>query len=179
MNKRISVFGGSKPNPGESTYDEALSLGRALGKRKIAVLTGGYIGTMHAVSQGAAESGAHVIGVTCDEIEAYRPVSPNPWLSEEIRCTTLRERIYTLITECDAAIALPGGIGTLLEIVTMWNIILINAIAPRPILLLGSGWLTVVSSFFQTMDIYVPAPQRELVTFFPDIERATAFIEEL
>ena len=57
------------------------------------MLTGGYIGTMEAVSRGAAEAGGHVIGVTCEEIEAWRPVRVNAWVKEEIRRKTLMERL--------------------------------------------------------------------------------------
>ena len=73
---RITVFGGSKPRPSQPAYQEALLLGQLLGSQGYTVLTGGYIGTMEAVSRGAAESGGHVIGVTCDEIERWRPVAP-------------------------------------------------------------------------------------------------------
>ncbi len=165
MIKRISVFGSSMPNPGDQAYEEALHLGRLLGRNGYTVLTGGYIGTMQAVSQGAAESGAHVIGVTCDEIEAYRPVGPNRWVSEEIRLSTLRERVFTLISECDAAIALPGGVGTFLEIITMWNNLLIKALVPRPLLLVGSGWKTTIGTFFESMNPYLSASQREIRYF--------------
>ncbi|MBC8506792.1 MAG: LOG family protein, partial [Chloroflexi bacterium] len=108
---RITVFGGSKPKPGEPAYDDAYYLGQLLGAQGYSVLTGGYIGTMEAVSRGAAEAGGHVIGVTCDEIESWRPVSPNRWVLEEMRFPTLKERMYALIEECDAAMTLPDGIG--------------------------------------------------------------------
>jgi predicted Rossmann-fold nucleotide-binding protein len=51
---RVTVFGGSKPKVGESAYEDAFQLGSLLGKAGYTVLTGGYIGTMEAVSHGAA-----------------------------------------------------------------------------------------------------------------------------
>ena len=137
---RISVFGGSSPKPQEPAYQEAYILGQLIGKAGHTVLTGGYIGTMEAVSRGAAEAGGHVIGVTCDEIESWRSVGPNPWVKEEIRIPTLRERVDKLISACDAAFALPGGVGTLVEIAVMWNMIQTQAITPRPLILIGQGW---------------------------------------
>ena len=112
MSIRITVFGGSQPKPGEPAYEDALRLGSLIGQAGYTVLTGGYIGTMEAVSRGAAEAGGHVIGVTCDEIEAWRPVKPNPWVTEEMRFPTLHQRLFALIDNCDAALALPGGVGT-------------------------------------------------------------------
>ena len=79
---KISVFGGSKTPAGSPDYQEALALGRGLAQAGHTVLTGGYRGTMEAVSRGAAEAGGQAIGVTCGEIESWRGVQPNPWLTE-------------------------------------------------------------------------------------------------
>ena len=61
----ITVFGGAQPKEGSEAYEEARELGKLLAERGHAVLTGGYMGTMEAVSRGAHEVGGHVIGVTC------------------------------------------------------------------------------------------------------------------
>src|SRR5512146_1764822 len=119
---RVSVFGGSLAKEGDAAYAEAMQLGRLLAERGHTVLTGGYIGTMEAVSRGANEAGGHVIGVTCEEIESWRPTQANAWVIEEIRKKTLLERLHALIHESDAAFALPGGPGTLAEISVMWNL---------------------------------------------------------
>ena len=63
----ITIFGGTKPQPGDADYREAERLGSLLARAGHTVITGGYIGTMEAVSKGAAEAGGHVIGVTCRE----------------------------------------------------------------------------------------------------------------
>jgi len=165
---RITIFGGSHPKPGESAYKQALELGKLLGSSGYIVLTGGYMGTMEAVSRGAAESGGHVIGVTCDEIENWRRVKPNPWVQEERRYPTLRQRLYGLIDECDAAIALPGGIGTLAEIATMWSQMQVSTTSPRPLILIGPGWQTMMDDFYSILSEYIPGNSRELINFVPD-----------
>ncbi len=174
---RVTVFGGSSPRPSEEGYVQALRLGQLLGAAGHVVLTGGYIGTMEAVSRGAAESGGHVIGVTCDEIEAWRKVRPNPWVQEEMRFSTLRQRLFALIDHCDAAIALPGGIGTLAEISVMWSHIQVRAIASRPLILVGADWRKTLETFFSTLgSLYVTPADRDLLSFVPDIERAVAHL---
>ncbi|NMB68933.1 MAG: LOG family protein [Chloroflexi bacterium] len=169
---RVSVFGGTHTRPGEKDYDEAVRLGRLLGERGCTVITGGYIGVMEAVSRGAAEAGAHVIGVTCDEIERFRPGKPNAWVKEEQRFPDLVQRLNALIEGCDAAIALPGGVGTLAEIMTTWNRILIGSITPRPLILAGDGWRQVVQSFFEGQGEYVAAHDQKWVQFASSIEQA-------
>jgi uncharacterized protein (TIGR00725 family) len=100
---KVSVFGGSQPKEDSTAYAEARELGKLLAERGHTVLTGGYIGVMEAVSRGAHEAGGHVIGVTCEDIEVWRPIKANSWVKEEIRKKTLVERLHTLIHECDAA----------------------------------------------------------------------------
>jgi len=174
----ISVFGGSQPNPGSLAYEEARTLGSLLAQRGHTVLTGGYIGTMEAVSYGASEAGGHVIGVTCGEIERWRDVAPNRWVKEEWRKQTLVERLQVLIRECDAAIALPGGPGTLTEISLMWNLMIVESMHRRPLVLVGSGWQSVFDQFYTNLDVYIAEKQRELVSFAKDVETAVEIINK-
>jgi uncharacterized protein (TIGR00725 family) len=165
----ITVFGSSQPQPGSPPYLEAYELGKLLAKAGHIVLTGGYIGTMEAVSRGANEAGGHVIGVTCADIEAWRKVKPNAWVLEERRFTTLQERLNELVLACDAAIALPGGPGTLTEIALTWNLMIVAAIPPKPLILTGAGWKTVLDTFYSSFAENIPANQRILIQFAPNI----------
>ncbi len=174
--KSIAVFGGSSPRPNEPAYLEAERLGQLLGQAGCTVLNGGYAGTMEAVSKGAAQAGGQVIGVTCAAIESWRGSKPNAYIQQEQRCETLGERLEFLINNCEAAIALPGGIGTLAEILFLWNHLVIQAVAPKPLVLVGPGWQTVIEAFHQSMEGYSPAAQWALVQFAPDVEAAARMV---
>ncbi|MCK4725944.1 MAG: LOG family protein [Anaerolineales bacterium] len=167
---RVTIFGGSKPKPGDQAYQDAYKLGCLLGDANHDVITGGYIGTMEAISRGAAESGAQVIGVTCDQIETWRSVKPNRWLTEEIRFASLVERMVALIDLCDLALVLPGGPGTLAEISLMWNLLIIGGIAPKPIYMIGDRWQSVFDQFLNCFNDYNPAEQRAWINFLPSID---------
>ncbi len=175
----VTVFGGSQPKPGSPAYLEAYKLGKLLGEQGFVVLTGGYMGTMEAVSKGAKEVGAKVIGVTCDQIEKWRPVVPNSFLSEENRFPTLRQRLYALIDLCDVAIALPGGIGTLTEISAMWTQIDIQAIPSKPLILIGKGWEQIIRHFYEIMKDYVNHVQLQELVFAEDINKAVSYLHDL
>ena len=125
---------------------------------------------MEAVSRGASEAGGHVIGVTCDEIEIWRPTRANPWVKEEWHYKTLRERLFALIDNCQVALALPGGVGTLVEIAMTWNLLIVHAIPPRPLIAIGLAWKSTFDTFFANQGIYVASPDRRWLTFAPDIE---------
>ncbi len=174
---RISVFGGSQPKEGDAAYEEARALGGLLAQRGHVVLNGGYIGTMEAVSRGAAEAGGHVIGVTCEDIERWRSVGVNRWVKEEIRKKTLNERLQVLIEECNAAIALPGGPGTLTEISLMWNLMIVESLHRRPLILVGDGWQSVFGQVFNKLGTYTSENQRTLLQFAPDVVTAVTVLE--
>jgi len=168
----ITVFGGSYPKAGDTAYTEAYELGKLLAEAGHSVLTGGYIGTMEAVSRGANEAGGHVIGVTCADIEAWRGIRANAWVQEERRFATLQERLNELVLACDAAIALPGGPGTLTEIALTWNLMIVSSIPPKPLILTGAGWKAVMESFYNSFDRYIPGNQRILLRFAEDVQAA-------
>lgn len=175
---KVTVFGGSSPKPGEFAYEQAKQLGTMLARKGYDVITGGYIGTMEAVSRGAALAGGHVIGITCDQIESWRPVAPNSWVQEEIRFPTLAQRMLALIRECDVAAALPGGPGTLAEISLMWNLLLIESLPPRPLILIGAQWKTLFHTFFTEFEAYTARQHRELITFVANIVDVLGIIQD-
>jgi uncharacterized protein (TIGR00730 family) len=175
---KVSVFGGSHPQPDSLAYAEARELGKLLAQAGNTVLTGGYVGTMEAISRGAAEAGGHVIGVTCDDIEAWRMVKPNAWVQEERRFATMQERLDELVKACDAAIALPGGPGTLTEIALSWNLMIVQSMQPKPLILIGAGWKSVVDSLYGSFDEYIPQNQRDFLLFVPDILSAVACLRK-
>lgn len=177
--RAITVFGGSVPRPGEPAYQQALRLGTLLGGRGWEVLTGGYIGTMEAVSRGVAEAGGRVVGVTSDEIERWRAVGPNRWVQEERRHRTSRERLFALARDCDAALALPGGIGTLCEIAFMWSLLQTGSIPPRPLVLIGPAWAATLRTFLAELGEYVAEADRPLLTYAPDADAAFERLLEL
>jgi uncharacterized protein (TIGR00730 family) len=174
MTKRITVFGGSTPRPGDPAYQEAYDLGTMIGAAGCTVLTGGYSGTMEAVSRGACESGGHVVGVTCSALEVWRPLPPNEWVAEEMRYPTLRERMYALMDHCDIALALPGGIGTLAEIAAMWSSLQTGELNHPPQIVIGEGWREVFSVFRSRMGTYVKEANWDMIEFSPDIHDAFA-----
>jgi len=173
---RVAVFGSSAPRPGDAAYEEAYRLGRALAQAGHEVLNGGYIGTMEAVSRGAAEAGGHVIGVACAAIERWRPVSPNPWLSEVWATSTLMERLDRMLQAADAAVVLPGGVGTWTEMLLWWNHLVIKAMPAKPLLLYGAAWRAAWDAVFAIMGDAFPPETRQWLTFVQTPEQVVTFL---
>lgn len=174
----VAVYGSAAPKPGSSLYQSALELGRLLAQAGHTVMTGGYCGTMEAVSRGASEAGGTSLGVTCAEIEQYRPGKANPWVQQEIRTETLPQRLEVLTRQPDAMIALPGGIGTLCEISLALNLMVISPGAPKPIILIGDGWEKVFHQFFTVNHEMINDLDQARVQFARDPLEAVTYLQK-
>ncbi|HOA22773.1 MAG TPA: LOG family protein [Aggregatilineales bacterium] len=147
MTRTVSVYGGGSPKPGEPAYQQAYELGKLLAEAGYIVMTGGYSGTMEATSRGAKEAGGYVIGVTVGLFERAG-LSPNPYIDEIIQYDELSERLLHVVKRGDAAIALPGGIGTLSEVALTWSLLQTGEISPRPFILLGEQWADLLHTLY-------------------------------
>jgi uncharacterized protein (TIGR00730 family) len=175
---KVAVYGGAAPKPGEPAYQEAQKLGFLLGQSGHTVMTGGYIGVMEAASRGAHEAGAHVIGSTCSQLEEWRKVKANPWVKEEWKYETLRDRMYALVEKCDAAVMMPGGVGTLAELAVMWNEEIISMNPARRMVLVGKGWQKTIEAFFAELGDYLHEHDQKRVYFAEDVQTAVDLINQ-
>jgi len=174
MVKVISVFGSSAPAPGSAAFVEAQTVGRLLAEAGFAVATGGYGGTMTAVSQGAAEAGGHVVGVTSAQIERFRPLHANKWVAEEIKYDSLRDRLLHLVMQNDGMLVLPGGIGTLSEMALAWSFLQVGEVEKRPFALLGDLWRASIQTFYRPE--YIKQAHLDLLFYAATPETAVAHI---
>ena len=172
----VAVFGSSSPTPDSEDYEEARRLGQQLAEAGFVVATGGYGGTMAAVSQGAAGAGGHVIGVTSGHIERYRPMPANEWVAEEIRFESQRDRLVHLVMNNDAMIALPGGIGTLSEVALAWSLLQTGEMPAKPLVLLGPTWRETIRVYAQAETIR--PRDLDLIYLATSAETAVAYVKQ-
>ena len=135
----ISVLGSSRALEDSLDYRHAVEIGREIARRGGRVVCGGHGGVMEAVSRGARESGGPVLGVLLSD------GTPNRWVSEVAREADLSARLRRLRDESSAAIFLPRGLGTLLEIAWMSESIAKALVPPRPLVFLGTFWRRAVA----------------------------------
>jgi len=113
--KRICVFCGSSPGARPEYRTAAIALGTALAERGIELVYGGaHLGLMGAVADAARAAGGHVIGVIPQAL-ADRGVG-HPELEDLRIVASMHERKATMAQLSDGFIALPGGLGTLEEV---------------------------------------------------------------
>jgi uncharacterized protein (TIGR00730 family) len=118
--EQVAVFcassSGNDPDLARQTYE----VGRGLAERGIGVVYGGGgHGLMREVSQGALDAGGEVIGVI------PRLMVDREWgrsdLTELHVVDTMHERKALMADLADAFLCLPGGLGTLEEIIEVWS----------------------------------------------------------
>lgn len=118
--KRICVFCGSSQGKKRSYHDAAIELGNELVARSIdLVYGGGSIGLMGLVSQAVYDGGRHVIGVIPKTL--MTPEISGETVGEVRPVADMHQRKAEMARQSDAFIALPGGYGTLeelLEVIT-------------------------------------------------------------
>jgi len=137
MNEKIiTVFGSSRPRPGDPDYREARGLGKALAERGFAVCSGGYGGVMEAVSHGAKEAGGKTYGVTAE----FFKQKANEWVDVEVRKKTWEERLFGLIELGDGFVACKGGTGTLVELAVLWEMLNKAVMVAKPFAVVGDFW---------------------------------------
>jgi uncharacterized protein (TIGR00730 family) len=136
----ITVFGSSRPTPGNPDYEEARALGKALAGHGFAVCTGGYGGVMEAVSRGAKDAGGKTYGVTAEFFQR----KANECVDVEVRKKTWQERLFGLIELGDGFVACKGGTGTLVELAVVWEMLNKSVMQRKPFAVLGAFWLPIL-----------------------------------
>ncbi len=112
---RIAVFMASSPGL-PSHRDAATALGRAIAEAGHGIVYGGaHVGLMGLVADAAMAAGGEVIGVMPQNL-IVREVA-HDHLTRLERVGTMHERKARMADLADAFVALPGGVGTLDEIV--------------------------------------------------------------
>lgn len=114
-NQRVCVYCGSSRQCDATYLQAAEQLGRVLAQNNFTIVYGGgSAGSMRSLAEGALAEGGHVIGVIPEFMVKLEWV--NPHIPETIVVGDMHERKKRMIEGVDAVIALPGGSGTLEEL---------------------------------------------------------------
>lgn len=177
--KRICVFCGSSSGKRDCYKDAAIELGEELVHRKLnLVYGGGSIGLMGLVSHAVHRGGGHVLGII-----------PKTLMNKEITGETVGEvkpvadmhqRKAEMARHSDCFIALPGGYGTLEELleVIAWAQL---GIHDKPVGLLNvDGYYNYLLSFIDKAvdDGFILPSQRQIIVSAPTAKELMHKLEE-
>jgi len=171
MKKIVTIFGSSKPVNNEEQYLTAYNLGKKLALSGFDICSGGFNGIMEAASKGAVEGGGQAIGVTVN-LWGGRT---NKYITKEIKCNTLFERIHKLIELGDGFVILQGGTGTLLELAAVWEYINKELMDDKPVACHSSLWRMIVSEMNEQMKL--EGRNSDMVKTFDKIEQIADYFK--
>ncbi|XP_038896103.1 cytokinin riboside 5'-monophosphate phosphoribohydrolase LOG8 isoform X2 [Benincasa hispida] len=177
--KRVCVFCGSNSGHRKVFSDAALDLGNELVERKIdLVYGGGSVGLMGLISQTVYDGGCHVLGVIP---KALMPHEISGQTVGEVRTVLdMHERKAAMARESDAFIALPGGYGTMEELLEMitWAQL---GIHKKPVGLLNvDGYYNSLLALFDNgvVEGFIKPVAREIVISAPTAKELMEKMEE-
>ncbi|MBA0733954.1 hypothetical protein Gogos_017915 [Gossypium gossypioides] len=204
--KRVCVFCGSSYGKRNCYRDAALELGKELVSRRLdLVYGGGSVGLMGLVSQEVHRGGGHVLGIIPKTLMSKEVVStPSPVLVKSLwemmhkygfvlvkqitgetvgevkPVTDMHQRKAEMARHSDCFIALPGGYGTLeelLEVITWAQL----GIHDKPVGLINvDGYYNYLLTFLDKAvdDGFIKPPQRQIVVSAPTATELVQKLEE-
>jgi uncharacterized protein (TIGR00730 family) len=148
MGKNICVYSSSSNAIAPVYFEAAEALGRLMARRgDTLVYGGGSIGLMGVMCRAVHEEGGHVIGVIPKRLRLKEVCYEE---SDELIVTeTMRERKAVMEERSDAFIALPGGFGTLEEIVEILVLKQLGYHAKPVVFLNTNGFYDKLTAFFE------------------------------
>jgi uncharacterized protein (TIGR00730 family) len=136
---RVTIFGSARVKAGTFGYEETKRLAAALAAMGCDIITGGGPGLMQAANEGAAAAPdrAHSFGIRVD-LPFEQEV--NAFVTQAFEHRTFFTRLHQFVLTSDAFIVAPGGIGTVLETMMIWQLLQVRHLENTPLILVGKMW---------------------------------------
>src|SRR5215471_13570583 len=142
---RVTIFGSARAKPGSFVYEEVKRVASALAQMGCDIITGGGPGLMQAANEGASAVNApernRSVGIRVD-LPFEQEV--NPFVEEAFEHKTFFSRLHHFVLTSDAFVVAPGGIGTVLELMLIWQLLQVKHVHDTPLILIGNMWAELV-----------------------------------
>ena len=152
QNYRVTVFGSARLQPDTPAYEGVKKFAAELSAMGCDILTGGGPGLMRAANEGAHSvdpRGLHrSVGIN---IELPFEQEVNPFVTQAFTHRTFFSRLHHFMIASDAFVVMPGGIGSLLELSLVWQLLQVRKLYNTPLILVGKMWDELVEWGRRTM----------------------------
>ena len=138
---RVTIFGSARTEPDHWVYQEVKRIAAAAAGLGCDVVTGGGPGLMQAANEGAASAGA-AKRVQNMGIRVQLPFEQhvNPFVEQGSSTKRSSRASTTFVLVSDAFVVTPGGIGTVLESMMIWQLLQVRHLHDVPLVLVGPMW---------------------------------------
>jgi uncharacterized protein (TIGR00730 family) len=142
---RVTIFGSARAKPGTYVYDEVKRVAAALAALGCDIVTGGGPGLMQAANEGASAANApersQSVGI---RVELPFEQESNPFVQQAFEHKTFFTRLHQFVLMSDAYVVTPGGIGTVLELMLIWQLLQVKHVHDTPLILVGKMYAELV-----------------------------------
>jgi len=136
---RVTIFGSARTKPGTQGYEATKRAAAALANMGCDIITGGGPGLMQAANEGAASAPDRVQSVGIRIALPFEQTS-NDFVTQSFEHRTFFTRLQQFVLTSDAFIVAPGGIGTVLELMMIWQLLQVRHLEQTPLILVGEMW---------------------------------------
>jgi len=137
---RVTIFGSARAKPGTFAYDEVKRFATALAEMGCDIITGGGPGLMQAANEGAAVVASEQKRSVGIRVDLPFEQDVNPFVEQAFEHKTFFTRLHHFVLASDAFIVAPGGIGTVLELMMIWQLLQVRHVRGAPLVLIGQMW---------------------------------------
>ena len=136
---RVTIFGSARVKAGTFAYEETKRVAAALAEMGCDIITGGGPGLMQAANEGAATTPERVqsMGIRID-LPFEQDV--NAFVTQAFQHRNFFTRLHQFVLTSDAFIVAPGGVGTVLETMMIWQLLQVSHLENTPLILVGKMW---------------------------------------
>jgi uncharacterized protein (TIGR00730 family) len=142
---RVTIFGSARTDPDHWVYATVRDVAAELTRLGCDIVTGGGPGLMQAANEGARMAGADSeqssVGI---RVELPFEQDVNPFVGQVFEHRTFFSRLHHFVLVSDAFVVVPGGIGTVLETMMIWQLLQVRKLYDTPLILAGAMWAELV-----------------------------------
>ena len=139
---RVAIFGSARAQPGSFVYEEVKRIAVAVASLGCDIVTGGGPGLMQAANEGAKEAGAErSVGI---RVELPFEQDVNPFVAQAFEHETFFTRLHHFAIASDAFVVMPGGVGTVLETLMIWQLLQVRHMSDVPLILVGRMYRSLI-----------------------------------
>ncbi|HSC80598.1 MAG TPA: LOG family protein [Chitinolyticbacter sp.] len=137
----VTVFGSARIQENTPAYQSVKHLAAELAAMGCRIVTGGGPGLMQAANEGAAQAAPDnpdaSVGIRVDlDFEQH----VNDFVGRAYEHKTFFSRLHHFVQRSNAFIVTPGGIGTALELMLVWQLLQVRKLYDTPLILVGDMW---------------------------------------
>ncbi|WP_432719319.1 LOG family protein [Jeongeupia wiesaeckerbachi] len=137
----VTIFGSARIEEATPAYEAVKQLAAELAAMGCRIVTGGGPGLMQAANEGAREGAPDKpeasVGIRIDlDFEQH----VNDFVGRVFEHKTFFSRLHHFILRSNAFIVTPGGVGTLLELAMVWQLLQVRKLYGTPLILVGDMW---------------------------------------